>query len=78
MLAQRSSGRKRGVGASSKRASSGQRTAMMTLSGRASMASKPTTAVARARARDRFSASRSDANTTAVLASAASMVSMPV
>jgi hypothetical protein len=51
---------------------------MITLSGRASMASKPAPAATRARADDGFSAKRSDAYTTAVLASAASMVSMPV
>jgi len=51
---------------------------MITLSGRASMASRPAPAAARARADDGFSAKRSDANTTVVLARAASIVSMPV
>ena len=78
MPAHKSSGRRRGAGASSHRASKGQSAAMITLSGRASMASKPAPAATRARADDGFSAKRSDAYTTAVLASAASMVSMPV
>ena len=64
--------------ASSSKANDGHRAATITLSGRASTASSPTMAAASARVVDGFSASRSDANTTAVLARAASMVSMPV